>query len=102
MFKLNNIDLGEINVGQNLVFGFPWDDTVKFPSHIDFPCDCATVYPDLAKKEVMVNYTPKPIPIHLVQQGKTFYEVIKTITVKCAMVDGTEQETKLIFTAKIK
>ena len=89
--KIKN--LGTITVGktQRVVYQSLTSLEVK---NISSSCGCTSPTYDAGKKELVVKYTPNPIPVHLRTLG--FYNSVKTITVYYK--DGTRD----VLTLKAK
>lgn len=86
--------IGDVKVGVKTVIKFKAVNISKIRT-LQSSCGCSTPRYDEETKEIIVSFTPNPIPRHL--RGQGYYKATKTITV--AYVDGTKDV--LSFTAKI-
>lgn len=101
MFNPTEIELGTQRIGKEVEFHFKYDEEVELITQITSPCGCTRVTNDIPNKEIVVNYKPKDIPIHLKQQGQYWYDSVYVINVNYTNTSGASLTQNLIFTAKI-
>lgn len=100
MFKLINQDLGTKIAGKELILEFPYDN-IKVITRMESPCDCSIPSDIRTQNKVVVRYTPKKVPQHLVAEGKNFYKTEKNILVTYLDSNETQRTETLTFTATI-
>lgn len=101
MFNPTEIELGTLKIGKEEEFHFKYDNEVILVTRITSPCGCTRVTNDIPNKEIVVNYKPKDIPIHLKQIGQYWYNSMYIIKVNYINTSGANLIQNLIFTAKI-
>lgn len=102
MFEVVNVNLGKVRVhsSNNVVFPFKG---IKI-HHMIPSCGCAVPKIDESTSSVIVNYTAKDIPPHLVNKGQSQYKTSKDITVNYTILndpDTTMRTIVLGFTALV-
>lgn len=90
MWKEIEKQIGRVAVGEPQQIKFEYKGKEEFISATS-SCGCTTPIWDNKTNSIYATYTPKPIPVHIKQQGKNEYSTIKSITVKM------EGEDKPIF-----
>jgi hypothetical protein len=99
MFDEITKNLGTLKAGVKYTIDFAYKSGAVITNMIS-PCDCSNIV-DLAKEsKVRITYTPKPLPVHLKQEGKSSYKTDKNFDIH-ALVDGTNNTYKISFTAII-
>lgn len=66
MFKVKDIDLGDVLEGKELVVEFPYEDIKRVYKMVLF-CDCTKINNYRKDQKIVIKYTPKEIPTHLSQ-----------------------------------
>lgn len=99
MWKKEEIDLGNLKVGQvtNLEFEFDGPGIYK-SSKVSCGCTSATWHEPT--RSLKTTYTPKPVPAHLKAEGKKSYTSNKTVTLQM-LEDGEVKEHSLKFKAVV-
>ena len=72
------VDIGSVKVGVKTTIVFKAIEIPEIKS-LQSSCGCSTPHYDKSKKELIVIYTPKDIPVHLKSVGH--YATGKSITV---------------------
>ena len=80
MFKLTEIDLGTVHSGKELIVEFPYDN-IRLITKTVASCDCAIPSDSNKTKKIVVKFTPKKVPQHLVAEGRSSYNTEKHIEV---------------------
>lgn len=96
MWKDKHLNLGEIRVGVKIKLKFTYEGDIKV-KQITSPCDCTEAIWDKETNTVEAIYTPRPVPKHIKNLGKSFYEAVKIIKVL-----SENKEDILTFTAIVK
>jgi len=94
-WKTKIIDLGKLIVGKKVKIIFKAVKELSPIATIESSCGCSKGIYDKKNKELIVNYNPGSIPIHLRKQG--WYNTSKSITI--TYVDGSSDVLK--FKAKV-
>lgn len=100
MFTKQKIELGTLKQGKKVILSFPYTDAITVIK-IQSPCDCNVPKNHPDRKEIEVIYTPKSVPIHLLNEGKTSYQANKTIVVEYLDDKKVNRIQNLVFTATI-
>lgn len=102
MFKVINLSLGNIKIGEEQTVYFPYEGIHTIHSMVS-SCDCSVPVNEKNKSQIMVKYTPKGVPKHLTQKGVHEYTVKKIVTVVYSTQEqiAKKQTILLSFTAKI-
>lgn len=99
-WRQNNIDLGTLKVHQvtQVVFDYIGDHPEYIEQgNIKVGCGCSVANWNPETNQLIITYTPNPIPHHLLAERKHSYH-----SEKYAIVNYTNgQADKLIFTATI-
>lgn len=90
MFKLTEIDLGTVQSGKELIVEFPYDN-IRLITKTIASCDCAIPSDFNKKKKIVVKFTPKAVPQHLINDGRSSYKTEKNIEVHY-MTQGDDRE----------
>lgn len=101
MFNPVIVELHNQKVNREIQFHYHYGDEVKLITSITSPCGCTRVTNDSEFRNIVVNYTPQDIPIHIIKQGRNFYDTVKIITITYLNTSDAELVQKLVFTAKI-
>lgn len=97
MFKITNIDLGDVLPEKELIIEFPYEGIKKINKMVVF-CDCTRVYNYRRDHKIVVKYVPKKIVAHL-EQVSIVKRVIVYFSSEAAYYEETEQA--LTFVAKV-
>lgn len=81
MWKELQKQLGRVPVGIPQTIKFTYIGEEEFISATS-SCGCTTPVWDNKTKTIHATYVPKPIPKHLLKDGKLEYSSIKSVTVK--------------------
>lgn len=100
MFKLTEVKLGVIKAKTPLTIEFPYEG-IKVITQTTSPCDCAVPKNIPEQKKMTVKYTPKPVPVHLKQEGKKSYATEKQIFVYYIADNGEQRSQTLTIKATI-
>lgn len=95
------IELFTVKPRVNIEFHYNYDSEVKLITAIKTPCDCTRVYVDRATNSIVVDYTPYDVPIHLIRQGKTYYNTVKIIEISYTNTSDAALKQNVVFTARV-
>lgn len=102
MWKERIIDLGKIKVGSTNLIEFEHLGDIEvnkdYRGNPDIEVSCGCTSATVIGNRIRVNYTPTPIPKHILLEGRDFYKSSKQITVAYTDIEGPKKET-LIFNA---
>ena len=94
--------IGTVYPGSEISVDFSYCPEVNI-TKFESPCDCSTPYDIRREHIVRIKYVPKDIPVHLIEQGRTEYEIAKQITVYFTHPSAPGiHEQKLLFTGVVK
>lgn len=100
MFKSTTFNLGRIQSEKPVRMEFPYED-IKIITRMESPCECTTPVDKRKESKVTILYTPKRVPVHLIQQGQREYSTQKVIKIYYLDKDDNQQFENLTFTATI-
>ena len=99
MFAQQQVDAGEVHVGEKKTIKFPYTrDDVYYIDSIQ-GCGCSSVTLDAVNKCVVMEYLPSGVPHHLQKQG--YYTPTKAYNIGFTFKDGTSTKYTLSFTVKV-
>lgn len=105
MFQLKYIDLGVIAPNIEQVLNFPYSGDIRIAKLIS-PCDCSIPSDnrkDKNNKSIMVHYTPKEVPAHLIFDNVGEYKADKLILVEYYEDSKPQlQQEELKFSVTVK
>jgi len=94
-------DFGTITQGSKNTVNIDFDSSVKMITRLTTPCGCIVAKVDTVNRQIVVTYTPKDVPLHLVKIGKNFYEPILPIEIEYDSKDGTSSKQTVNIIAKV-
>jgi hypothetical protein len=94
MFDINTVDLGKVRVHSFSKIMFPYQG-IEIVS-MEASCGCSTPTNDTNNSRIVVGYTAKPVPMHLVQKDQHDYRTSKTITVKYKILNDPDTTVRTI------
>lgn len=100
MFKLTKIELGVKKVGTEVTLDFPYEN-IKLIKRMESPCDCSIPTDFRTQNKVQIKYTAKPVPQHLLLEGKHSYRTEKNILINYLDNNDIDRTETLTFTATI-
>ncbi len=96
MWDKLDVQLGRVPVGEAISLEFNYEGKEDFIS-ASSSCGCTKPEWDDKDKVLKAVYVPKPVPSHLISNGKLEYSTIKSITVKMEGKDKPEFFTMKIY-----
>lgn len=101
MFSPTFKNLETIVQGSENIIEITYSGNVKMITRLTTPCGCMQGRIDTVNKKIVLTYTPKNVPIHLVKENKNFYEAAFAIEVEYDSTDGTSSKQTIIVTARV-
>ena len=108
MWENTFINLGQVAVGKEITINFAYKGKIeviknsKGQDDITVSCGCTSAKFNKETNTLEVKYTPKPIPKHLVQIGRTSHASEKSVVIRYKNEDGAERSDRLSFSCTVK
>ena len=80
-FDITHKNLGRVKAGKRQEITYPYDSTVQAIGSIDLSCGCSGASHQPINREVVISYTPQPVPQHLRGQGHYYTRNHATVSV---------------------
>jgi hypothetical protein len=92
MFKQTIRNLERVKIGTKFEIKFPYDNVERIVS-VESSCDCSTPIIEEENHRVIIQYTPKAVPVHMKLENRSSYTFRKTFPVY--YIPSGETEPKL-------